>query len=114
MYIAWRNVPRHRIRRRPVARPRASGHERVVEQLARRPWLVTLVVAAWSIVCHGYRYGVVNHGMQVPLMRMVAGDTCFDHDAFMQTVSRTYTTVFFDGVGVLARFVPLETVCLVL
>jgi hypothetical protein len=85
-----------------------------VGSLEKRPWLIALLITAWSIICHGYRYGVVNHGMQLPLMRMVAGETCFDHDDFMQAVVHTYTTVFFEGVGLLARVIPLEPLCFAL
>lgn len=81
---------------------------------AERPGLLATLVTVWSLLCHWYRFGVVNHGMQVPLMRLAAGEHAFDHDVFLQTLAHAYTTVFFTVVGHIARVVPLPALCFVL
>ena len=49
--------------------------------------------------------GIINHGLQLPLIRMFAGDHAFDGDSFMTTMKHNYTSSFYPAVGWLAQFI---------
>lgn len=73
----------------------------------RTPWRWLLLIVALSIVTQGYAVGLINHGLQIPLVRHFAGDDAFAHDPFIQDLAHSYTTIFYPLVGLLARVVPL-------
>lgn len=87
------------------------------EPLTSRPlpvaWLIAGITVL-SILTQGYVVGIINHGLQIPLLRTFAGDDAFAHDAFIQELAQTYTTVFYPAVGYLARVLPLGPLLLVL
>jgi hypothetical protein len=72
---------------------------------------VALTCAA-SVVSQGYLVGVVNHGLQLPLVRHFAGETTFSQDPFIQEMARTYTTAFFPLLGWASRVVDLPLLLL--
>ncbi len=81
---------------------------------AARVWLWLLLIAAGSILTQGYTWGIINHGIQIPLMRLWAGDTAFAQDPFITEMASSYTTVFYPAVGVASRYVPLPVLLFVL
>ena len=71
--------------------------------------LLLVAIALASIATQGYVYGLINHGIQIPLVRLSAGDPAFAGDALVVELARTYTTVFYPALGALARVAPLPT-----
>lgn len=82
--------------------------------LSGRPWLFVALLTAASILTQGYLVGVINHGLQIPLVRSWAQDQSFADDPFIQDLLRSYTSAFYPAVGWLARMVPIGPLFFVL
>jgi hypothetical protein len=86
----------------PAMDPRPSFHVKTI----------LFLIAIGSVLTQGYLVGQINHGFQLALVRLFAGETAWVNDAFLQGMARTYTTGFFPALGMFARVVPLEAVLL--
>ncbi|MFO0723175.1 MAG: hypothetical protein U1E65_05295 [Myxococcota bacterium] len=86
--------------RRAVAYQMTAG-------LSERPWLFAALLTVGSILTQGYLVGIINHGLQIPLIRSWAGDQSFANDPFIQDLLHSYTSAFYPAVGWLTRLIPI-------
>ena len=65
-------------------------------------------IALGSIFTQGYlAIGSFNQGVQIPLIRYLAGDPAFQADPVVRIFAEAYTTVFFPAIAWLSHGIPL-------
>ncbi len=75
------------------------------------PHLWLAAIALGSILTQGYLdIGSFNQGVQIGLIRYLAGDPAFQSDPVVQAFAGTYATFFFPAIAWLTHYISLPTI----
>ncbi len=74
----------------------------------KKEYAVILVMTLFFILINGYHFGIGDHGIIIPFLKMHVDSSLYQNDVLLQHLSESYLTYFFKVLSPIAKFTDIN------